>query len=137
MILNLTNESNINEMVINYEGDIEIVEHMAVNLYGNIIPSNIVGIPSQFSLNQNFPNPFNPSTTISYDLPEKTFVNLTIYNIMGSKIRTLIDFEQDIGNKLVVWDSKDDFGNSVSAGIYLYSIKTNNFLESKKMVLLK
>ena len=137
MILNLTNESNINEMVINYEGDIEIVEHMAVNLYGNIIPSNIVGIPSQFSLNQNFPNPFNPSTTISYDLPEKSFVNLTIYNIIGNKIRTLIDFEQDIGNKLVVWDSKDDFGNSVSAGIYLYSIKTNNFLESKKMVLLK
>jgi hypothetical protein len=94
-------------------------------------------IPNEFALNQNYPNPFNPSTTISFQLPEASNVILTIHNILGEQVRTLIQGEQSAGVKQVVWDGKNEQGISASSGIYFYRIKTSSFAETKKMMLMK
>jgi hypothetical protein len=94
-------------------------------------------LPEQFALHHNYPNPFNPSTTINYDLPENSYVRLTIYDITGRRIRTLVNQSQTSGNRTVVWDGRDDFGRTVSGGVYLYSIEAGSFRQTRKMLLLK
>jgi len=106
--------------------------------------SNPVGVdnrsetlPQGFALEQNFPNPFNPSTTIRYELPEEAMVNVTIYDMLGRQVKTLINQTQDAGYKSVIWDATNDYGKPVSAGIYLYQIQAGEYIRTKKMVLLK
>jgi len=94
-------------------------------------------IPTEFSLHQNYPNPFNPITTLRYDLPEQANVNIIIYDMLGRQVRTLINQTQDAGFKSVLWDATNDFGKPVSAGVYLYKIQAGEFVQTKKMVLLK
>ena len=96
-----------------------------------------VKYPEKFGLNHSYPNPFNPVTTITYDLPKKTSVNLSVYNIKGSRIATLINGSEEAGHKKTIWTGTDDFGRSVSAGVYLYRIKAGTFKQTKKMLLLK
>ena len=85
---------------------------------------------------QNYPDPFNPSTTIPFTLENGGYVNLTVYNITGQKIRTLIENYLSSGLHNVVWDGCDDSGNNVGAGIYLYQLKYDDIVLSKKMLLL-
>jgi len=92
---------------------------------------------SYYKLMQNYPNPFNPITTLRYDLPEQVNVNIIIYDMLGRQVRTLINQTQDAGFKSVIWDGTNDFGKTVSAGIYLYQIKAKGFVQTRKMVLLK
>ena len=94
-------------------------------------------LPQQFALHQNYPNPFNPSTTIRYELPEQTQVQVLIYDLRGRLIRTLVSESQTAGYKMLNWDGNNDNGISVSTGVYLYSIQTPDFQNTKKMVLLK
>ncbi len=94
-------------------------------------------IPEEFSLAQNYPNPFNPVTTIAYGLPEASDVTITIYNIMGQQVATLVKSQQEPGYYFIRWNSRNDYGVPVSAGIYLYQIRANNFVKTKKLVLLK
>jgi len=94
-------------------------------------------IPNSFRLYPAYPNPFNPETTISYDLPENTFLDITIYDMMGKKVRTIVNALQNPGYKSVLWNAKDEYGRAVSAGIYLYKIQTNNYSETKKIILVK
>jgi len=93
--------------------------------------------PEEFSLRQNYPNPFNPVTTLRYDLPENGHVNITIYDMLGRELKTLINQTQDAGFKSVIWDATNDYGKPVSAGIYLYQIQAGEYISTKKMVLLK
>jgi parallel beta-helix repeat protein len=93
--------------------------------------------PEAFTLAQNYPNPFNPTTTIKYALPEDTRVRITIYNLLGRKVRTLVNEYQSAGRRRIVWDSKNDEGNEVASGIYFYQIKAGDFTQSKKMVIPK
>ena len=93
--------------------------------------------PEKFGLNHSYPNPFNPVTTIAYDLPEKSRVNLSIYNIMGTRIATLINGSEEAGYKKAVWDGTDDFGRMVSGGVYLVHIKVGVYTETRKMLFLK
>ena len=83
------------------------------------------------------PNPFNPVTTLRYDLPEQGFVTITIYDMLGREIRTLVNTTQDAGFKSVIWNATNDYGKPVSAGVYLYKIQAGEFVQTKKMVLLK
>ena len=106
--------------------------------------SNSVGIdnrsetfPQGFVLEQNFPNPFNPSTTLRYELPEDGLVNVTIYDMMGRQVSTLVSSHQTAGYKSIQWNATNDFGKPVSAGVYLYQIQAGEFVQTKKMVLLK
>jgi len=91
----------------------------------------------KFVLQQNYPNPFNLATSISYTLKTEGWVNLTIYNILGQKIRTLIDQKKPAGNYSVQWDSRDEKGRVVAGGVYFYILNAGDFASSKKMVLLK
>jgi hypothetical protein len=94
-------------------------------------------IPSRFVLGQNFPNPFNPVTSIEYYLPKSTWVNLLVYNILGQRVRVLVDEHQSPGYKSVQWDGKDSQGKEVTSGIYFYRIEAGNFVQAKKMVLIR
>ncbi len=93
-------------------------------------------VPNTFSLGQNYPNPFNPATTIPFTLRSSGHISLTIYNVMGQKIATVIYNYISAGNHTVTWDGMDDQGNHVSAGIYLYRFKAGRYTETKKMLLL-
>ena len=94
-------------------------------------------LPHSYALHQNFPNPFNPVTSLRYDLPEQSFVTLTIYDLIGREIAQLINTTQEAGFRSVQWDATDSFGKPVSVGIYLYKITTGKFVQTKKMVLVK
>ena len=102
---------------------------LGVNLNANI--------PNQLALHQNFPNPFNPITSLRYDLPEDALVNITIYDMMGRVVSNLVSSTQNAGYKSIQWNATNNIGQPVSAGLYLYSIEAGDFRQTKKMVLLK
>ena len=91
----------------------------------------------QFELKNNYPNPFNPLTLIKYSLPSDGVVTITIYDMMGSRVKTLINSFQKSGDNSVQWDATNNLGNKVPSGVYLYNIEAGNFNQTKKMVLLK
>ena len=93
--------------------------------------------PNQYKLYQNYPNPFNPSTVIQYDIPELSQISLTLYDLSGREINQLVKEIQPPGLKTVVWDGKDFMGNRMGAGIYIYQLKSGNYVESKKMIFVK
>ena len=90
-----------------------------------------------YKVHNNFPNPFNPVTTLCYDLPEDAMVNITIYDMMGRVVSNLVSSQQNAGYKSVQWNATNNEGQPVSAGLYLYTIQAGNFRQTKKMVLLK
>ena len=94
-------------------------------------------LPTVYALHQNYPNPFNPVTNLSYDLPEDAMVNITIYDVMGKSIRTLVNSPQSAGYRSLHWNATNDNGQPVSAGLYIYSIQAGQFNQTKKMILLK
>jgi hypothetical protein len=94
-------------------------------------------LPHILVLYPNYPNPFNPVTTLRYDLPEQTHVNITVYDMLGRQVKTLINHTQDAGYRSVIWNATNDYGKPVSAGIYLYQIQAGDYISTKKMVLLK
>ena len=94
-------------------------------------------IPVVFALHQNYPNPFNPVTSLRYDLPEDGLVNITIYDMMGRVVNTLINDSQNAGYKSIQWNATNDRNEPVSAGLYIYTIQAGEFRKTKKMVLLK
>ncbi len=93
--------------------------------------------PKEFALHQNFPNPFNPVTSIRYDLPQNEKVNVTIYDMLGRQVRLLVDSYQEAGFRSIIWDATTDHGNQAAAGVYLYKIQAGDFIQTRKMVLLK
>ncbi len=94
-------------------------------------------LPTGFELSQNYPNPFNPTTEISFTIPTKTDLKLTIYNILGEEVRLLTDNLYLAGSHTVTWDGTNNLGKNVTSGIYLYSLETEQYKSSKKMILLK
>jgi hypothetical protein len=96
------------------------------------LSESVQAIPKHFALNQNYPNPFNPSTIIDYELPITQKVELSIYNLLGQKVATLVSDKQDAGFYQVVWD-----GTGQASGIYYYRIQIGNFHDIKKMILLR
>ena len=93
--------------------------------------------PSSFALHQNYPNPFNPVTTVKYNLPDRSLVDITVYDILGRHIKTLVNGNQDPGIKSILWDATDDAGRPVNSGVYLYRIKTEDFEQTRRMMLVK
>ena len=109
----------------------------------NVILSSSVGVEDPlkpagvYTLSQNYPNPFNPETIISFRLPNRTRVELRIYDLLGRETKTLFDGYQDSGYKSAIWDGKDNTGRKVSSGIYMYRLQTPEFSETKKLILLR
>jgi len=114
---------------------------LRLDLEGNPlrIDSDIVPDPKlqDAFLAQNFPNPFNPSTTISFELLKDSDITISVYDVRGRLIRTLLNQSMTQGSKTINWDGKDNTGNSVKGGIYFYILQTDGFYQTKKMILLK
>ncbi len=97
------------------------------------IDKDLSALPKQFSLGQNYPNPFNPSTTINYQLAMNSVIDLSIYNLLGQKVATLVSLEQAAGSYNVQWDA-----SNFSSGVYLYRLETDQgFMQTKRLILLK
>jgi len=94
-------------------------------------------IPIDYKLHSAFPNPFNPTTSINYDLPKNEFVNINVFDLIGREIKTLVNKHQVAGFRSVKWDATDNKGQTVSAGMYIFTIQAGKFRQTKKMVLLK
>jgi hypothetical protein len=110
----------------------------AVNQVALPAPVQIQTRPEAYALANNYPNPFNPATTIKYALPEAAFVSLEIYNVVGQVVSTLVAEQQTAGRYVVQWDATNDNGHSLSSGIYFYRLQAGGeFLEVRKMLLLK
>jgi len=99
--------------------------------------SSSINVPNQFILHQNYPNPFNPITSLRYNLPNDGLVNITIYDMMGRIVKTLVNSSQTAGYKSIQWNATDDRNKQVSAGLYFYTIQVGSFNQTRKMVLLK
>ncbi len=109
-----------------------------------VVYRNLVGtdeddlpLPGQYSLDQNYPNPFNPATTISFTLPRASSVRLEIFNIIGQNVRVLADDYYAAGEHTIVWDGRSSSGKPVATGLYLYRLIADDFVQTKKMLLLK
>lgn len=103
----------------------------------NVVDDGFNDTPEHFMLCNNYPNPFNPETAIDYVLPERTFVTFTIYNMLGQKIKTLVNDVQPGGRHTARWDGYDMYGNPVSSGIYIYRIEAGEYIRAKKMTLMR
>lgn len=99
--------------------------------------SGYIAVPNEFALQQNYPNPFNPNTTIHYQLPQACDVRIVIYDILGRHVITLVNEQQQAGFKAVIWDSGNKAGQKVSAGMYFYRLEAENYVRTRKMILLK
>ena len=110
-----------------------------MHMWDNVVSvdNEIVAIPTEYKLSQNYPNPFNPSTIIKYQIPKQVRddnanVSLKVYDILGREIATLVNEKQKAGNYEVTWNA-----DNVPSGIYFYRLRAGNFVEAKKMLLLK
>lgn len=116
-------------VLVGLDGAVDMLHHAEI---GNLEP-----LPDRFNLEQNSPNPFNPSTTIGYQLPESGIVRLGIYNLLGQEVRVLVNERRNAGSFTATWDGTDALGRRVASGIYLYRIQTRGFSATKRMLLLK
>ena len=135
---------NINESILTYIVEASDEEYTIQSNAGTFFLSraslgtiNKDIVPEVFALHQNYPNPFNPITSLRYDLPEDGLVNITIYDMMGRVVKTLVNTSQTAGYKSIRWNATNDRNEPVSAGLYLYTIQAGDFRQTKKMVLLK
>ena len=101
------------------------------------VVNNDSKLPTEFSLSQNYPNPFNPITTIQYDLPEASNVQIAIFDLLGRQVTTIINRFEEPGYKQVIWNATNSHGQPVGAGVYFYQIRAEEFVQTRKMVLLK
>jgi len=117
-------------------------------LPAGVIPLNIIDIaykyweqtnllPEEYQLSQNYPNPFNPTTTINFALPEASKVRLEVYNILVQRVITLVDGDLEAGYHSIRWNGIAANGREVATGVYFYRIRAGDYVESKKMLLLK
>jgi hypothetical protein len=118
---------------VNVTGDDRV---LFVNRY-EYLSTEGEGIPTEFALHENYPNPFNPSTTLRFDLPEVSDATVTIYNMLGQRVRTFNMNDTPAGYHSVKWNATNDYGDPVGAGVYLYQLRADQFVKTRKMVLLK
>ena len=122
--------------------DVEILSQAIVT--GIEDEQTVSALPKEFALNQNYPNPFNPATAIDFAVPNNARVTLSVFNLLGQEIRTLVSGERQPGAYSVTWDGRDDFGKAVASGLYIYKMtaistsgEAGNFTQSRKLMLLK
>ena len=127
--LEINKESGISYDIKLVAGDQEYVNMTVQEILNNI--------PIEFSLRQNYPNPFNPITKINYTLPLYAKVNVSIYNVLGQKVVTLLDKEQEYGYHTLTWNGTNRFGKQMASGVYFARMSAGKFMQTKKMLLLK
>jgi hypothetical protein len=101
-------------------------------------PTDVAGgLPRAYRLHANVPNPFNPTTTIHYELPAAGHVTLDVLDVRGRLVRTLVNGRVEAGRRAVLWEGRDDDGQRVASGVYFYRLRAGAFVETRRMVLLK
>jgi len=125
---------SITNVRLNEQEPVEVSTEMTISY---VLGIDDAAIPDVYALHQNYPNPFNPITRINYDLPEDALVNITIYDMMGRQVKTLINSEQTAGYRTIRWNGTNYLGQTVSAGLYMYVIQAGDYRKTRKMVLLK
>jgi len=130
-----------NDEIRLYVDGIEVDERVMWNGFGEVYrlglkPLKSV-VPMSYELSQNYPNPFNPVTQIQYQVSEAHHITMTIFNIRGQFVRTVIDEWREPGYHFVIWNGKDEFGKGVSSGVYIYQMKAGKYIRTKKMILLR
>ena len=133
LLMNIAIESSITSSFIETEMEVDYVRVYEASTLSNQAET----VPVHIDLLQNYPNPFNPTTQIKYDLPEDAMVSITIYDIMGRSIKSLVNSNQSAGYRSIQWNATNNLGEPVSAGLYLYTIQAGQFRQVRKMVLLK
>jgi flagellar hook assembly protein FlgD len=118
--ISMTGEAFVNENAVTQLGDVNVVE-----------------VPTEFALGDNYPNPFNPTTTFTYSLPEASHVTIHVYDVTGRLVQTLVDGQKDAGRYDVKWDGQNSAGSLVASGLYLYRIEASTFTQVKTMMLVK
>lgn len=115
-------------------GNYKLVPRKNDDFVGYVADANEQDVPeiTSYNLDQNYPNPFNPTTTISYSIPKAGFVEIKVFNILGQEVKSLVNLEQTPGNYKVIFDGRD-----MTSGVYLYQISIGNFVQTKKMILMK
>jgi ligand-binding sensor domain-containing protein len=131
--------NEVGQVLIGKDGRIYFGTSNGLTVYNPTVgPVSIkADTPAQFLMLRNHPNPFNPSTTISFTLPAPGRVNLSVYSITGQKVRTLWDGYRTYGTYTIIWDGKDDYGNAVSSGIYIARLQSGKQVVSRKVVLIR
>jgi hypothetical protein len=97
----------------------------------------IESVPAEFQLRQNYPNPFNSQTIIPYQLPQQSYVELVIFNLLGETVKSLVNENQASGWHQAHWNGSDESGAKVASGVYLYQLKINNQIETRRMLLVR
>jgi len=141
-----------NYLTLNFEvvgnpgqsGEVELKNYTFNNEPGFFASTNVTientvvsSIPLKYNLSQNYPNPFNPSTTIRYEIPKISYVTITVFNLLGEKIRTLVDTEKQAGRYSVLWNGENEAGRKVPSGLYFYQLQSGEFSWTHKMLLTK
>ena len=126
-----------------YEGLVElypVIGEQRYNIlfhYGMLDKKEDELFPEKFFLSQNYPNPFNPITNIKYEIPKKSKVEINVYDISGQRVKTLVNEIKVPGYWSTYWDGSNNFGQRVSSGMYLYTIVTNDYKKSRKLIFMK
>ena len=130
--ININRQGEKSDLILSYEGDLKIINHLASDLFGNLLASKVIGIPHKYSLNHPYPNPFNPTTTFSFAIPVDNEVTLTIYNLQGREVVSLINANMDAGYHSVVWNA-----DSYSSGVYFVKMVAGEYVNTQKLMLVK
>jgi hypothetical protein len=115
----------------NYAYRLKQIDYNGTNTYSREVET-IIDVPLAYSLNQNYPNPFNPSTTINYEIPVSNKITIKVYNILGDEVTTLVNEQKDAGRYQVIFNA-----SRYTSGVYFYRVQAGNFVQTKKMILLK
>lgn len=134
----------VHDLMFVYNEYVDGVPHVR-ELYPELAGSTVAlsartptaALPKEFALMQNVPNPFNPSTMVSFALPVASKVNLSVYNVLGQHVKVLVDNEMNAGVHSVTWDGTDNSGRTVASGVYFYKLRAADFTATKKMMMLK
>jgi hypothetical protein len=120
-------------------GDVGTIEDFCLIITYGLTATDVAdgSVPRKFELHPNRPNPFNPTTTISFDVPKASHVRLDVYNTSGRLIRTLVDEKMQAGSRQILWDGTNESGHTVSSGLYFYKIEADGFSETRKMTLIR
>ena len=127
--LQIIKNSNISYDIKIIMGELDYVQQMSDEILENI--------PSIFSLSQNYPNPFNPVTKLDYNLPLRSKVNISIYNVLGQEIKTLVNGVKEYGYHSTTWNGQDNVGREMASGVYFARITSQGFTKTRKMLLVK
>jgi len=140
-------ETGVDSVVIRWPlGYKQVLTDISINQYHNVKEPDYTSVDSKyftrtksavFNLEQNYPNPFNPSTRIKFTLRHSTHIEFAIYDLTGREIKILVNKNQEAGQHIIDWDGRDNSGKIVSSGVYLYQIKSDDFIKSRKMIFIQ